>query len=204
MIAAWGVVSLESPMTRLGQIMGVAAVLVCLSAPGAASADPHPAKPKKECKAAWVLHKGKCHRRKTRRPPPAKPVSLVRASLTWDGPANLWLEIRGSEGRAGFFSEQGVLNEIPNALFVRHGDPGGPGDETFTDNLFYGGYGWTYWPSPGNRNFTYTICDNPPDGTEPIHASLMTVGANGGVSQSSWTITPQPGPQPSGCATLIN
>jgi hypothetical protein len=152
------------------------------------------AKTKKKCKGGRTYRKGKCRRRGTFPPlpgtTPASPNSIVRASLSWDGPANVWMQVSGQQGRAGYFPGEGVLNEIPNAHYS--GGTGGPAPETdtFTDDLFYGGYGFIYYPSPGNRGFSFTFCENGVAGPDPVHVQYMFVEANGLVDRFSWTLTP--------------
>lgn len=194
-------------MKRFVGTLGVAvAVLMGVSAPAsAAHANPHPKKSKKKCKAGRTFQKGKC-RRVSVVPPalpgPRGPRSLVRATLISDGPASLWLQVTGVQGRAGYFpSEGGTLNEIPNAHYSGGANPYGPGTESFTDDLFYGDYGSIWVPSPGNRGFSFTRCYGGTDATGPSHVSFTTVDRNGIVQQASWTIPPASGPQVTGCAT---
>jgi hypothetical protein len=172
----------------------------------ASSGHHHPVA-KKKCKHGWTPRKGKCRRVKA--PPlppqaPPSPSSIVRATLTWDGPARLWMQVTGQQGRAGYFPGEGLLNEIPNAHYEGGMGESGPRTETFTDDLFYGGYGFTYYPSPGNRGFGFTECYGGTSGTDPSHVSFTWVGATGLVSHDSWTITPPAGPETTGCATVIN
>jgi hypothetical protein len=159
-------------------------------------------KKKKKCKKGRVFSKGKCREVKIPAVGTPQPNSVVRASLSWDGPALFDLQIADAQGRrAGHYPGEGVLNEIPNASYS--GGAGGPGPETdtFTDDLFYGGPGSIYYPSPGNRGFAVTICDHAYGGSAPVHVSFTQVEANGLVDQSQWTITGSSGPVPTGCVT---
>jgi len=187
-------------------------LIVLLSLGGAqmVNASPHDAtsaaSPKKKCKKGLVRKKGKC-RRKWKLParPPASPISIVRATLSWDGPARLWIQVAGQHGRAGYFpGEGGVLNQIPNAHYAGGMGEPGPRTDTFTDDLFYGGYGFTIHPSPGNRELGFTTCYGGTSGTDPSHASFTWVTASGLVNHGSWTITPPGGPEVTGCVTYIN
>jgi hypothetical protein len=195
-------------MKRLVGVLGVALIAsIAVGAVASASAaGPHPAKAKKKCKkSGWIRKKGKCVRLTPPPPTPSQPQGphpFVRATLTWDGPASLWLQIQGSQGRAGYFSGEGVLNQIPDAYYS--GDTGGPGPrtETFTDNIFSGGYNTVPIPN-SNRSFSFTYCHGG-SGATPSNVTLETVGANGVVNRGSWTIPPSSGPQPTGCATLNN
>jgi hypothetical protein len=170
----------------------------------------HAASPKaKKCKHGWILRKGKCRKKTapsvpTFVPPPSPPPhALVRATLNWDGPALLWLQVWGTQGRAGYFPDDGgVLNEIPNAQYS--GDSGGPGPrtETFTDDLFQGDYGSV--PNPNsNREFTFGECSSGSAGPESSHVTMTWVTSQGLVNHQSWTFDPSVYVGRS-CVTLIN
>jgi hypothetical protein len=160
------------------------------------------AKAKKKCKKGHVFRKGKCRRVKLPGRGTLPPNSIVRASLSWDGPAYFDLQIADAEGRrAGYYPGEGILNEIPNAHYS--GGPGGPGPETdtFTDDLFYGGPGYIWFPSPGNRGFAVTVCNHAYNGPAPVHVTFMKVEANGIVDSNEWTQMPVSGPQATSCWT---
>jgi hypothetical protein len=181
-------------MKRLAVIIGLALALgLGGGAVAQASSGHHHPVAKKKCKAGRTFRKGKCRRRVTIPPPGtslASPNSIVRASLSTDGPAYVWMQVTGQQGRAGYFPGEGVLNEIASAHYS--GGAGGPGPETdtFTDDLFYGGYGFIYYPSPGNRGFSFTFCEHGVAGPDPVHVQYMFVEANGLVDRFSWTLTP--------------
>jgi hypothetical protein len=166
-------------MNRLA-VIGVVFGLL-LGAGGVASASPNSAhatasktkKKRKKCKANWVFKKGKCRRQKV---PPFSwpdnsPRDAVRATLSWQGNANLDLTVTDLENReAGYSSSAGaVLNEIPDATY--EGDVGaGGGTETFIDHVWH--------PNPfmaPNRGFYFGVCARDVD--EPVTATLTFVGA---------------------------
>jgi hypothetical protein len=161
------------------------------------------AKAKKKCKKGRTFRKGKC--RKVKVPQmgaPHGPNSIIRASLSWDGPALFDLQVSDGQGRrAGHYPGEGILNEIPNAHYSGGGGGPGPETDTFTDDLFYGGVGFIYYPSPGNRGFAVTICDHAYGGPDPVHVSFTRVDVNGVVASSQWTVQPSGGPVATGCAT---
>jgi hypothetical protein len=156
-------------------------------------------KTKKKCKRGKVFRKGKCRAPKIRALPPPSPRSLVRGRLSWDGPASLALVVTDAQGRQA----NDFANEIPDTDFRVEGGPGHY-TEIFTDHVFYGDYNVTYHPSPGNRQFSYTTCYYGSPTSEPTHVDFMWVAASGLTSHRTWTITPPPGPEVTGCATWIN
>ena len=181
-------------MKRLACIgVSLALVIAMSAADGASATVRHGTHSKaKKCKHGKVFRKGRC--RHLNIPPPLggsrPPNSIVRASLTTDGPAYVWMQVTGQQGRAGFFPGEGVLNEIPNAHYS--GGAGGPGPETdtFTDDLFYGGISYIWYPSPGNRGFSLTICENGTAGPDPVRVHYTFVEANGLLDQWDWTLNP--------------
>jgi hypothetical protein len=163
-----------------------------------------PAKAKKnKCKHGKVFRKGKC--RKAKIPPLAvpSPHSIVRATLSWDGPAYLGMQVSGQQGRAGYFpSEGGVLNEIPNAHYNRGTGGPGPESETFTDDLFSGGNGSVPFPN-GNRSFGFGYCYQGSAGPELSHVTYTWMTSTGLVNHQSWTIDPT-ADAITLCATFVN
>jgi hypothetical protein len=133
---------------------------------------------KKKCKAHWVFKKGKCRRLKGPHypPPDNSPRDLVRATLTWQGSANLDLIVRDEQGRiAGYSSTVGrVVNQIPDATLL--GDASSGGTETFVDHLWH--------PNPfvaPNRGFSFTGCARNDPGPPPVSATLSLIDAFGGT-----------------------
>jgi hypothetical protein len=181
------------------------ALVIAMSAAASASAQAsHGTHSKaKKCKHGRVFRKGKC--RKTRIPPLAvpSPHPIVRATLSWDGPAYLGMQVSGQQGRAGYFpGEGGVLNEIPNAHYSRGTGGPGPETETFTDDLFSGGYGSVPVPN-GNREFGFGYCYQGSAGPGLSHVDYTWVTSWGLVNHRSWTIDPSGGAVTL-CATFIN
>jgi hypothetical protein len=187
-------------MKRLAWIAMVVLALVVGSAITTASAHPGHATAakakKKKCKKGHSFRKGKCRRVLTPPPPIPRPTtrppnSIVRASLTLDGPASVWMQVKGQQGRAGFFPGEGLLNEIPSAHCSCGGSrDSGPRTDTFTDDLFYGGYGFINYPNPGNRGFGFTFCENGASGPDPVRVDYMWVEADGLVDHGGFTLTP--------------
>jgi hypothetical protein len=180
------------------------ALVMGMSATAGASANGrHGAHSKaKRCKRGKVFRKGKC--RKPQIPPLVVPPahSIVRATLSWDGPAYMSLQVWGAEGRAGYFpGEGGVLNEIPNAHYSGVAGAPGPGTETFVDDLFQGDYGSVPVPN-GNRGFAFGECTDGSAGPEASHVTMMWLTSWGLVDRSSWTVNPSGAGR--SCATMIN
>jgi hypothetical protein len=178
-------------MKGLAVIGLVLALGLSFSAVAQASSGPHhPAgkkKKHKKCKANWTFRKGKCRRVKG---PPLAPVDnsprdAVRATLTWQGNANLDLVVRDEQGRqaGGTDSAGSVVNEIPDA--TQTGDASSGGTETFVDHLWH--------PNPflaPNRGFDFTSCARDVTGPNPVTATLTLLSAFG----STLTLHPQLGP----------
>jgi hypothetical protein len=171
----------------------------------ASSGHHHPVA-KKKCKHGWTPRKGKCHRVKPGPIPPltpAPPHSIVRATLSWDGPALLGMQVSGQQGRAGYFPDEGgVLNEIPNAHYSRGTGGPGPETETFTDDLFSGGYGSVPFPN-NNRGFGFGYCYQGSAGPGTSRVTYTWVTSWGLVNHDSWTIDPSGGAITL-CATFNN
>jgi len=197
-------------MKRLAVIGLVLALGLSTCAVAQASSGPHHPvgkhKKKKKCKANRTFRKGKCRRVKQPKVPPLalpSPHSIVRATLSWDGPAYLGMQVSGQQGRAGYFpGEGGVLNEIPSAHYSRGTGGPGPETETFTDDLFSGTYGSVPVPN-GNREFGFGYCYQGSAGPGPSHVDYTWVTSWGLVDHRSWTIDPSGGAVTL-CATFIN
>jgi hypothetical protein len=182
MIGVSGVTSLVWEMKRLaviGMVLGLVFGLASVASASHSSARATAAKTKKKrkkCKANWAFKKGKCRRVKGPHYPPAdnSPRDVVRATVTWQGNANLDLIVTDQQNRvAGYSSSAGaVVNEIPDA--THEGDVGaGGGTERFVDHAWH--------PNPfatPNRGFSFGACAR--DVMEPVTATLTFVGMIGG------------------------
>jgi hypothetical protein len=195
-------------MKRLAVIIGLGLALGLGGGAVAQASSGHHHHPvaKKKCKDNWTFREGKCRRVKPREiPPPVlpSPHSIVRATLSWDGPAYLDMQVGGQQGRSGYFpGEGGVLNEIPNAHYSRGTGGPGPETETFIDDLFSDGYGSVPFPN-GNREFGFGYCYRGSAGPEPSHVDYTWVTSWGLVDHQSWTINP-PDWLGTSCATFVN
>jgi hypothetical protein len=168
-------------MKRVGVIIGLGLALGLGSgAVAQASSGHHHPVAKKKCKANWVFRKGKCRRvaGPYYPPPDNSPRDIVRATLTWQGNANLDLIVTDEQDRvAGYLSSAaGVVNEIPDA--THEGDVTGGGTETFVDHVWH--------PNPflaRNRGFFFGACAR--DVVQPVTATLAFVRAFGGTETLS-------------------
>jgi hypothetical protein len=182
------------------------ALVMGMSATGDASANGRHGGHSKanRCKHGKVFRKGKC--RKVKLPPAlgmSSPHAIVRATMTWDGPALLGMQVTGEQGRAGYFpGEGGVVNEIPNAHYTRGTGGPGPETETLTDDVFWGDYGSVPVPN-GNRPFSFGYCYQGSAGPEPSHVTYTWVTSWGLPREQTWTIDPT-SPAITLCATFIN
>jgi len=176
-------------------------ILGLVSAPSASAGAAHSAAAKhkrKKCKANWVFKKGKCRHRKGRPlvPQDNSPRDIVRATLTWQGDANLDLIIEDAEDRqAGYSPSAGsVINEIPDATHL--GDVGsGGGTEQFVDHLWH--------PNPflaANRGFLFGYCGR--DIEESVTGTLTFVRAFGGSGSIPVHFDPPPPPGETGATNI--
>lgn len=144
---------------------------------------------KRKCKKGRVFRKGKCrHRLPAAVPIDLSPRDLVRATLTWQGDANLDLVVRDDQGRvAGYSASAGaVVNEIPNA--TQEGDvPAGGGTETFVDHIWRPPF---YLPTP-NRGFYFGACGR--DVNEAVSATMTFIGAFGSTATTTEQFEPAGG-----------
>jgi hypothetical protein len=122
------------------------------------------------------------------------PRDMVRATLSWQGDANLDLIVTDEQQvlTAGYAAATGaVVNEIPDA--THQGDVGAPGGtEQFVDHAWH--------PNPflaPNRHFYYGVCrrEHVP---EPIDATLTFVRAMGDTLRITVPFKPPPPPGESG------
>ncbi len=136
-------------------------------------------KKKKKCPPGFVKvkvqgkAKGKKKKKKTKcvkapvTTPPATPVPLVRATITWAGGGgssdmDLWVfDAAGNRGRA-------AANGIPNSTFSANAI-GPTGTETFTDLVFV---------NPGGRAFSYGVCQKD-GGSHNLTVAIDYVTADG-------------------------
>jgi hypothetical protein len=154
---------------------------------------------KKKCKANWAFKKGKCRRKKHARVPPFdnSPRDIVRATVTWQGNANVDLIVEDAEDRQAGYSAAagGVVNEIPDATHLGDVGPIG-GTETFIDHIWR-----PLYPNfVANRGFLFEACAR--DVVEPVTATLTYVGAIGGTYSHEEHFDPPPPPGESGATTL--
>ena len=98
-----------------------------------------------------------------------KPVSLVRATLTWSGGdfgTDYDLYVFGSRGTSTTSTPNG--NGITKSKISKSEGLGPSGTETFTDQL---------WRKPGARSFRFGVCHQ--DGSVPVSYTIAYVTTDG-------------------------
>ncbi len=147
---------------RGGFRLAVAAALLVMAAgvtATAAASSPIAVKAK-TCRVHGVpVHKKSCK----------KPVSLVRATLTWSGGdfgTDFDLYVFGSRGTSTTSTPNG--NGITKSRITKSEDLGPSGTETFTDQL---------WRKPGARRFRFGVCHQ--EGPIPVTYTISYVTTDG-------------------------
>jgi hypothetical protein len=148
---------------------------------------------KRKCKKGLVRRKGKCRHPVRTGWADTSPRHAVRATVSWQGDANVDLIVLDTEDRRAGYSAAagGVVNEIPDA--THQGDVTGGGTETFVDHIWY--------PNPSlarSRGFIFEVCAR--QVAEPVTATLTFLRASGG--QQSIPVHYEPPSEETGATNL--
>jgi hypothetical protein len=160
-------------LLALVALLGLAVAFATTSASSANAGNAVAAKKKckKKRKSAASAKKKKCKKKKKAAVPPATPPSTpttpsggptVRASVTWEGDAEVDLHVYDALGNHDYYN--GEDSTIPEAVDEDQDVDGGP--ETFTD-----------FQSPSTRTFTFYVClykynDDPTSGDVDVTSDI--------------------------------